>query len=622
MASIRVSDYLVKRCAQSGLNHVFMVTGGGAMFLNDSFGRSVEFKKVFFHHEQSAAMAAEGYFRRNSSPVVVNVTTGPGGINALNGVYGAFVDSVPMLVISGQVKRSTIARNHSIHLRQLGDQEVDIIEMAKPIVKFGALVQEPKNIGCALDIALHFMCSGRFGPVWLDVPVDVQGALVNENHLVRWCGTMMDFPEEWYVHPNTMLELNNRKQIEDYANDIDELIDRLNRAKSPVFMIGNGVRLAGITTQVLDMAERLQIPLVAGWNAYDLVPNTHPSFAGRPGTVGDRAGNFSVQNADFLLVLGCRLNIRQISYNWESFASKAWKAMVDIDQAELDKPTLNFQKKICTDLRDFWDLFSSKQMMLSGMKRHEEFLLWCKSRVETYSVVNKESTLPGNECFDEFIDPYVFVSELFDSLGTSACVVTGNGSACVIGFQAAKLTGQRIFTNSGAASMGYDLPAVIGASLATPLHPTICLTGDGSVMMNLQELAVIAGLKLPIKIICLMNDGYLSIRLTQKSFFDGRLHGSNAESGLHFPSFKKVFDGFGINAHEVLSIRQFRDFISAGFFESLEPSAMLVRVDPNKEFQPKLSSKRLPDGSMQSPTLEDMAPFLSDEEMAQNLYSP
>ncbi len=585
------------------------------MHLNDAFGRYPGLTPVCFHHEQGAAIAAEGYCRNSNRLVTLNVTTGPGGINALNGVYGAYVDSISMLVVSGQVKRETYVGNYSLPLRQLGDQEVDIVSMARPVVKYASILQEPTQVRVVMEKAIHLALSGRPGPVWVDVPVDVQGTLIDPDSLQAWDGDLARLAKDPDVTPNTQKEIETLRMSPGFAGDIDDLIRQLLKAKRPVLMVGNGVRLSGAMTDFMQLADRLRVPVVTGWNAHDILTNDNPYFAGRPGTVGDRAGNFAVQNADFLLVLGCRLNIRQVSYNWKTFANKAWKAMVDVDWAELEKPTLSIDQKIQADLKDFLPALLERLRLHEVPSFHAEYMQWCKDRVYRYPVVLPEYRKPAAR-----INPYHFVEKLFQRLDERDVVVAGNGSACVIGFQAATLKkGQRLFTNSGNASMGYDLPAAIGACLSTSgSQRVICLAGDGSLMMNLQELQTLVGYGLPVKVIVVNNDGYHSIRQTQQAYFSDNMFGIGPENGVSIPDFVALAQGLRIPA---AAVRTPEDWDAPGIAALLEapgPALIEVFVDPVQPFAPKLASRKLDDGTMVSPALDDMAPFLTREELAEN----
>lgn len=593
----RTADYIADRLVEAGIRHVFMVTGGGAMHLNDALGNHSGLTPVFCHHEQACAMAAEAYYRLTGRLAAVNVTTGPGAINAINGVFGAYVDSMAMVVVSGQVKRETLARSTGLPLRQLGDQEADIISMVRGITKYSALVDEPKDIRYHLDRALHLATSGRPGPVWLDIPIDVQSALVAPESLRTYDPAEDDRPYRTL-------------DIQSAANRIAAA---LKAAERPVIYVGTGVRLSNQYDRFLVLAQRLRVPVVTAWNSNDLLPDEHPAYAGRPGSLGNRAGNFAVQNADVVLVLGCRLNIRLVSYNWRSFAPKARRIMVDIDAAELDKPTLSIDEKIHADLANFLPAFATATA--NWQPAHENWLAWCRSRLDHYPVV-----LPEYWDKPEPVNPYCFVRRLFEQLEEGDVVVCGDGTACVTTFQAAIVrANQRVFHNSGCASMGYDLPAAIGAAIARPdLDRVICLAGDGSIMMNLQELQTIVGLKLPIKIFILNNSGYHSIRQTQSNFFKGRIVGCGTDSGLSFPDFAKVANAFDISFERCRRHDDLPEAISRTLAHDGCAMCELV-LDLEQQFAPKLSSRKLEDGTMVTSSLEDMAPFLSREELAANM---
>ena len=610
---VRVSDYIAARCVEAGAKHVFLVTGGGAMHLNDAFSRNKSLNMVCFHHEQAAAIAAESYCRLTNKFAVLNVTSGPGGINALNGVFGAYVDSIGMLVVSGQVKRETYFRNYETPMRQLGDQEVDIVSMAKPAVKYSITIQNPLHIRQVMDKAIFLMKNGRPGPVWIDVPVDVQGALIEPDLLEPYTGGCEGLKVDPNLTKNTYLELTGSSKTELNAQ-ICEILKMLAISKRPIIFVGMGIRISGMHQEFLGLLDTLGLPVVTGWNAHDVLPNDSQFYAGRPGTVGDRAGNFAVQNADFLLVLGSRLNIRQVSYNWKSFASNAWKAMVDVDQAELDKPTLTVDLKIIANLKDFIPTFHKALKDYSPKPMHQEYLKWCRERVDKYPAV-----LPQYREASRLINPYVFMESLFQNLIDNDVVIAGNGSACVISFQAAKLkTGQRLFTNSGNASMGYDLPAAIGASIALGKGRVICLAGDGSLMMNLQELQTVKGYNLPIKILVLNNDGYHSIRQTQKAYFSDNMFGIGPDDGVTFPDFVELGTAFKISSIAVRTMEEWHSSYVQELIANGESILIEVFLDPEVPFSPKLASRRLEDGTMVSPSLEDMAPFLSEEEMQEN----
>jgi acetolactate synthase-1/2/3 large subunit len=605
---VRVADYIARLIADDGVDRAFMITGGGAMHLNDAFGREPRLSTVFCHHEQTCAMAAESFARLSGRPALVNVTSGPGGINALNGVFGAFVDSVPMVVVSGQVKRETLVTSFDLPLRQLGDQEVDIVAMAAPVCKIATLLDDPAETRFVVERALWLARTGRPGPVWIDVPIDVQSTPIDPA-TQRPFDPAADGPE---ARPAAEAAPDDEPAL---ANQLRRALDRLAAAERPVVLAGAGVRLSGAHDAFLRVVDKLGIPVTTGWNAHDALWNGHPLYVGRPGSIGDRAGNFAVQNADFLLVLGSRLNVRQVSYNWAAFARAAYVVMIDADRAEMKKPTLSVDLPIQADLADA--LAQLEGLDHQPTPAHREYLAWCQERVVRYPVV-----LPEYAKHDSPVNPYVFVQTLFGQLAEGDVVVTGDGTACVVTFQAAELKpDQRLYTNSGCASMGYDLPAAIGAAYAAGGQRVICLAGDGSIMLNLQELQTIAGNQLPVKLFVLNNDGYSSIRQTQRNYFPDNVVGCGPESGLTFPDFVAVGKAFGLPSGRCASHRD----LEAAITETLEadgPALLEVMLDPEQPFSPKLASRQLPDGRMVSSPLEDLAPFLSREELADNMLIP
>lgn len=602
MSKITVARYIAETLAARELTHVFMVTGGGSMFLNDALGHQPGLTPVFCHHEQACAMAAEGYARISGRTGVVNVTTGPGGLNSLNGVFGAWTDSVPMLIVSGQVKRETFRGAYDLpELRQLGDQEADIVPIARSITKHAAVVLDPADIRYQLEKALHLSASGRPGPCWLDIPVDVQSSLIDPATLRSY-----DPGEDGPAWRAADLDAHCRLILEKIAG-----------AKRPVIMAGTGVRAAQALGEFETVIRRLGIPVTTAWT-HDIIASDDPLYCGRPGTIGTRAGNFTVQNADVLLVLGSRLNIRQTSYNWKSFARHAFVIQVDIDAAELAKPTVRPSHAIHCDLKPL--LAALGERLASGRHdtaQHADWLAWCRQRVATYPPVLARQ----RECSGP-INPYHFVEQLFGKLGPSDVVACGNATACIVPFQAALLQrGQRMFSNSGSASMGHDLPAAIGAYFGAAAQRgsqrrVICLAGDGSIMLNIQELQTIAHGNLPIKIFILNNSGYLSIRSTQQNFF-GRLTGAGPESGLSFPDYVALGRAFGLPA---------RRFSGPAFPGALDevlaapgPALCDVVLDPAQGFEPRASSRQLEDGRIVSAPLEDMFPFLDRDELARNM---
>lgn len=521
---MKLSDYIVGQLADWGVGHIFLVTGGGAMHLNDSIGKESRIQYVCNHHEQASAMAAEGYARISGRTGVVNVTTGPGGINALNGVFGAWTDSVPMLVISGQVKRETCMRAQGITgLRQLGDQEADIVTMVAGITKYAVLIDDPLSVRYHLERAWHLAQSGRPGPCWLDIPVDVQAASIDPASLRSY-----DPVED--AHGQEGIG-GNAQRLESYCR---EVLERIRSAKRPVILAGTGVRAAHAVAEFDELIHRLGIPVATAWTC-DLIASDDALYCGRQGTIGNRAGNFTVQNADVLLILGSRLNIRQTSYNWQSFAPRAFRVQVDIDAAEFRKPTVQPNLGIHCDLKQFLPALL-RQCDADNYRAgsHVQWLEWCHERVQRYPVVQDRQRQSGPP-----LNPYYFVEQLSNKLADDDVVVCGDATACIVPFQTLHLRkGQRLISNSGSASMGYDLPAAIGAAFARSGKRVICIGGDGSLQMNAQELQTIVHHHLPVKIFVMNNSGYLSMRMTQAGFF-GRLTGESATSGTSFPTWSK-----------------------------------------------------------------------------------
>lgn len=579
---MKLSDYVVKKLERLGVRRTFMVTGGGAMHLNDSFGQSKKIKLLFNHHEQAAAIAAEGYARANGELAVVCVTTGPGGLNCLNGVLGAWTDSAPILFISGQVKTSTtLASCPQLSLRQLGDQETDIISVVTPLTKFARTVTDPQEIDAVLEEAVFHATCGRPGPVWVDIPINVQAAPLDEKKLKKFRAPAAKKPA--------------LKQA------CQQAARWLLQAKKPLVVVGHGVRLSGSQKLLDTFLRQTKIPAVTTFNGFDLLPDDCPNFAGRIGTIGQRAGNFTLQNADVILFLGTRNNIRQVSYNWENFAKNAKKIVVDIDPAELKKPTVKPDLPICADVKNVLEFLTRAVKKPLGSQAWNDH---CQQLRRDFPPLREFTFRPTDK-----IHPYLFMDVLSRQLRPQDTVVMANATAFVAFFQAARIKkGQRAFSNSGCASMGYGLPAAIGA-WAGGEKSVICLEGDGSIMMNLQELQTVKTNKLPLKIFVLKNGVYKSIIQTQTNFFKGRLTGCNAKSGVEVPDFVQVARAFGLPAVRLQKNRELEKGL-ARVLAMKGPVVCEIDCTEDYTFSPKLSARKLPDGKMISPTLEDMFPFL------------
>jgi len=598
---IKVSDFIFRYLLEKyEINHVFLVTGGGAMHLNDSIGKTVGLTYICNHHEQASAIAAEGYYRASGKLCVTNVTTGPGGTNAITGVLGQWCDSIPAIYISGQVKQSTTIRScPDLKLRQLGDQEVNIIDIIKPITKYAQMVTDPLDIKYYIDKAIYLAITGRPGPVWLDIPLDIQAAVIDENLLKEFdTSEIQDSFDEKILN----------KQI-------TELIWRIQRAERPVIYVGNGVRLAGRTNQFIELAEKLQIPIVTAISGSDIIWHDHPLSYGKPGICGDRIGNIMVQNSDLLIILGTRLSIRQVSYAYELFAPKAFKVMVDIDSAELDKPTLLINLKIHADLRIFFDIFSIqiKEINLPDFNKWRSWGINCEKILPTL--------FEDNPSKEGYISSYVFADKLFRQLYDGDVVVTGNGTAYTSTFQAMKINkGVRVFANQGCAAMGYDLPAAMGASISNPAGKTVLITGDGSIQMNIQELQTIVTYGIPIKIFVLENEGYLAIKTTQNSFFEGNFMGSNPKSGVICPDLERISQAYGIPFKRLDNEKVLDDEINM-ILETEGPYICEIKMDPEQTLYPKSASFMDKDGKMTSAPLEKLAPFMMEDIQNKCIYN-
>lgn len=596
--NIKVSDYIAEYFAKQGITDCFMVTGGGAMHLDDAIGHNKDIHVTFNHNEQATSIAAEGYARMTGKIALACVTSGPGGTNAITGVMGGWLDSIPMFVLSGQVKReTTIWSCQDLNLRQLGDQEFNIIDSVQNMTKYAVMVTNEKEIAYHLEKAYYLATHGRKGPVWLDIPLDIQGAHIETDELIH-------FDPEKEVFWGTPEVLDSSIEI---------ILDKIKSAKAPLVLAGTGIRLAGAEDKFLKFVEKYQIPVVTAWNANDTIAYDNPLFVGMPGTVGTRSGNFAIQNADLLISLGCRLNIRMIGYTHYDFANKAFKAIVDIDPRELMKPTIHADLPIHADLSDFLDRMLAADF--TPVPEHKKWVEFSRNLLNKYPAV-----LPSYHSDDKDINPYVFVEKLFEHLDADDRIITGNGSACVITFQAAKVKqGQRMFTNSGCAAMGYGLPAALGVAVSDNSRRTICIDGDGSVMMNIQELATIAYNKLNVKIIILNNNGYLSIRQTQTNLFKPPFIGIDQTSGVGFPDFEILGKAFGI-PYMRLEKENNADEILENYLSAEGPCILEAVVDWKQNFEPKSSSKVLPDGRIVSPSLNDMKPFLDRDEFAEAQY--
>ena len=585
---MKVAEYVAQRLEYLGLDTCFAVTGGGAMHLNDAFGEAKNIDCRYTHHEQSAAIAAEGYARIAGKPAILNVTTGPGAINSFNGVFGAFTDSIPMVVIAGQVRSDTISTEHDSDLRQLGDQELRSMQMVKEITKSSYLVLDPISIVEILDKAFFESNTGRPGPVWIEIPVNVQGMQIDA-----------DPTSAFNEVPNESPEVSD--------NAINDILNKISQAKRPVIVSGSGVRIANVQDEVLKLAQMTNTPIVTAWT-HDTIASDHELFAGRPGTIGTRPGNFTVQSADLVVVLGSRLNIRQVSYNWDSFAKNAQIIWLEIDQKEFEKPYL--QRDTITKVHA--DLSTALPKLVKQAQAfeydHKNWVNWCKDVKNKYDLNEAEYTSTN-----EGINSYHLIPELFRNISNKTSVVCGNATACIVPFQTAELKdGMRLFSNSGSASMGYDLPASLGAAIADSSRKVVCLAGDGSIMMNIQELETLANWNADVLVIVLDNDGYLSIKQTQQNFF-GHDHGASPKSGITFPDFEKIATAFGVPSHKLNPAGDWKADLNK-FINMSGPRLLVAPLEVSQEFIPRLKSKMV-NGTIQTPELDDMFPHIDESEL-------
>ena len=620
---IKVAKYISNFLTEQGIRDCFLVTGGGAMHLNDALGHQEGLHCVFNHHEQASSIAAEAYARLTGRIAALCVTSGPGGTNAITGVMGAYLDSIPMFVLSGQVKReTTIHACPELGLRQLGDQEFDIVPSVSNMTKYAVRLDDPQNTAYEIEKALYLAEHGRPGPVWIDIPLDVQGAKIEAEGLRHFDPQEEIVAAQSLEDETTLADLGCVPKTPDETADL--VLEKIRKAKAPLLLTGTGIRLGGAEADLLKLLDVLKVPVVTAWNANDTVAADHPCFAGMPGTVGTRPGNFAVQNCDLLVSLGCRLNIRMIGYNHFDFAKNAEKIIVDIDPRELKKPTIRADIPVWADVKDFIQalLRAAARRVAQGCAGcekypagdHSDWLAWCRGLVERYPAAD-----PAYRRTDGGpINPYIFMDKLSDHLRADDRIICGNGSACVITFQALRVKqGQRMFTNSGCAAMGYGFPAAVGVAVADRAvcggKRVVCIDGDGSFMMNLQELATVAQNRLNIKIILINNNGYHSIRQTQRNLFEPPFIGIDPDSGVSFPDFRILAQAFGVGYFR-LDSEENCDAVLEEALNADGPCIIEAVVDPAQNFAPKSSSKVLPDGRITSPSLDDMAPFLPREE--------
>lgn len=602
---VKVADYIADYLVRSGITQAFSVVGGGSIHLNDALGHQQGLQVVYTHHEQAAAIAAEAYARLTSRIAAVCVTSGPGATNAITGCLCGYMGSIPMLILSGQVRYPLTVRALGLDLRTNGEQEYDICRSVSGMTKYCEMITDPKKIRYCLEKALDLAYTGRPGPCWLDIPLDVQGAVIETEDLVGYCAS-----DEDAAKPPKDLEKQARA-----------ILKKIQSAERPVLHVGQGVRTSGTYEQFRELIDLLKIPVTTGMASVDLVPDAHPFYAGRPGVTGDRAGNFAVQNCDVFLSLGSRLSYKQTGYKTESWARGAYKIMVDIDREELKRDYLHIDMPVWADVKDLIETML-RVMRQEGIVvgQHKEWIRQCKRWQKQYPVVTEQHyNVPDGRG-----SIYVFYKILSELMPECAVYVTSAGTARVICSQASVIKeGQRIIVNPSAAPTGYCLPAAVGVCLGNERKPVVLVTGEGGFQMNIQELQTIVHNKLPIKIFVINNEGYHSIRMTQNSFFKGRSHvGLGEESmDLSFPDLSKIAGAYGYPYFECRNNEEMPDVLEK--LLAYDGYALCqVFVTKDQVTAPKAASKLLPDGQMVSAPLEDMAPFLPKEELKRNMYIP
>lgn len=595
---IKVSDYIMNFLVSLGIKDVFYVSGGGAMHMNDSLGSNPDLQPVAMLHEQGAAIAAEAYSRihkegSKTSYGACLVTSGPGGTNAVTGVAGAWQDGTPVIFLSGQVKRADLVGEQGI--RQFGIQEIDMISIVKSITKYAVQIKEPEDIRYELEKAAALASHGKPGPVWIEVPLDIQASVVEEADLRGY-------------------DISELPVVTCPKDAVDETIRLFNQAKRPMLMVGHGIRLAGAVAEARELYEYLNVPVLATWNGVDLIEDAHPLFYGRPGAIGHRSANFIQQNADFVLTIGTRLNLLSTGYNYDSFLEKANHVMVEIDAFEMDKKSIHPQVKICCDAKEFIEALLARKEELNVSKR-TEWLSYCDRMKEKYP-----RFIPEQEAREGYVSTYHLVDEISRQMKPEDIYqFTSSGTAVDISMQTFRIKwGQRAFLTKGLAAMGFDLPACIGSAVAAGGRQVVCTTGDGSLMMNIQELEVMKRLGLLIKIFVVDNRGYSMIYGSQNGNFKGRLTGCTVESGLSLPDIGKVSESFGLQTFAIENEERLAEQV-AEVLAYDGPAVCVVNADITQKILPKQTNYMREDGQMASRPLEDMSPLLSREEMAENM---
>lgn len=598
---MKLSDYIVQFVSRLGVKHVFVVVGGGAMHLNDSLGKCRDIQFVCNHHEQASAIAAENYAKATNHLGVAMVTTGPGGTNAITGLAGAWFDSTPVLFLSGQVKRPDRMFHPDgtpLGVRQRGPQELDIVSVVKPLTKYAVTITDPNSIRFHLEKAVHLARTGRPGPVWIDVPIDVQAAPIDESALEGFV------PSAGSLTPSTL------------SQQVAAVIEKLNQAERPLLLIGNGVRLARAQSEFAALIEKLRVPFETTWVSSDLTSDDDPLFAGRPGTLAPRGANFALQNCDFLLIIGSRMDFPLTGWDPAQFARAAYRIMVDVDLSEIAKLGSVIHTSICADAGDFLRELL-KQGSCIAPRNRGSWIRHCQDWKKRYPVIQLEHRKPGPVSIFHFAETLATVVSDQDQIISGS---SGSGIETFIFSYPAK-KGQRVFHTAGLGSMGFGIPGSIGICFAAEKGRTICVDGDGGFQFNIQELATIAYHKLPIKFFVLNNNGYASIRASQTGFFGRPNIGCSEQTGVQLPELAKVAAAYGIASAEIHDQTNLAEQIRA-VLDTPGPVICDLKVIPDEARCPRVTSVQRPDGSFVSKPLEDLWPFLDRDEFRANMIVP
>ena len=592
---MKVSDYIIEFIASLGVKNIFCVTGGGAMHMNNSLGSSDKVKGVFMLHEQGASIAAESYARVHEGYGACLVTSGPGATNAITGLVGAYIDSIPVFYISGQAKRADLVGDQKI--RQFGIQEVNIISLVSSYAKYAVQIKEPEDIRYELEKAAALAVNGRPGPVWIDVPLDIQASEVEPETLASY-------------DPSVLPDYEAKDE------DITKVIDAINKSEKPVLVVGHGIRLGHAVDQARELYNKLGFPVLTSWNGVDLIEDDHPMYFGRPGAVGQRAANLIQQGADLVLTIGTRLNLLSTGYNFDSFLENGVHIMVDIDENEMNKKSVHPKIKVVCDAKSFIEKLLARIDEID-LSAREKWIEHCSQLREKYPVL-----IPEQEPREGYVSTYDLAGEVSSQMKADDIYqFTSSGTSVDITMKVFKIKwGQRAFLTKGLAAMGYDVPASIGSCIASGGRRTVCITGDGSIAMNMQELEVIKRLNLPVKIFVVDNSGYSMIYQSQNGNFKGHLTGCNEENGLTLPDMARIAEAFGIHSEHIETTAELKEKVRS-VLEFDGPALCTVRTDITQKILPKQVNYVRPDGQMASRPLEDMAPLLDPDELKRAIFS-